>query len=309
MNLPKEVTLLEVGLRDGLQNEARLLTVDEKLSLIAALEAAGHRFIQVGTFVHPKAVPQMADTDEVFTRLVRRKGVEYSAAPIPNLRGLERAIACGCDCVRISVSLSTGHNQKNFNCTPAQTLKGFEAVIRKAAEHNIKVGAGLMMAFGSPWEGEIPLPQIREMMDIYMDWGLTDEISLADTSGMGTPGRVYRVCSQLLDTYPQVKSWTLHLHDTRGTGLANLLAGMQAGVTRFETAFAGLGGCPFVPGAAGNISTEDAAEMLGEMDIETGIDVDLAIAAGRRVEQLVGHLGDSHVLRAGRSCAIIQSTC
>lgn len=307
MNFPKTVELLEVGMRDGLQNEPQMLSADEKLSLIRELEQAGHRFIQVGTFVHPKAVPQMANTDEVFHRLVRKDGVEYSAAPIPNLRAMERAVACHCDCVRISVSLSVGHNLKNFNCTPAQTLKGFEAVIDRAAQSGVRVGAGLMMVFGSPWEGDIPLAQIREMLDLYMAMGLTDEINLADTSGMGTPDRIYSICSQLLDAYPQVKHWTLHLHNTRGTGLANMLAGMQAGVTRFETAFAGLGGCPFVPGAAGNISTEDAAEMLSRMGVKTGLDVERLLAAGRRVETLMGHPGDSYVLRAGRSCAILES--
>lgn len=307
MNLPKKVTLLEVGLRDGLQNEARLLTVGQKLSLIAELEDAGHRFIQVGSFVHPKAVPQMADTDAVFAQMVRRPGVEYSAAPIPNMRAIERAAACGCDCVRISVSLSAGHNLKNFNRMPQETLAGFEEVIRYAQTHNIRIGGGLMMAFGSPWEGEIALSQIRAMLDMYMAFGLTDEINLADTSGMGTPDGVYRVCGALLSEYPQVKNWTLHLHNTRGAGLANMLAGMQAGITRFETAFAGLGGCPFVPGAAGNISTEDAAEMLDRMGIETGLDVDRLVAVGRRVEQWVGHAGDTYILKAGRSSAIMDA--
>lgn len=306
MKVPQKVTLLEVGLRDGLQNEQQILDASDKLSLITELEKAGHRYIQVGSFVHPKAVPQMADTDEVFAQLIQTPGIEYSAAPIPNLRAIERAIACNCKNVRIAVSLSQAHNLKNFNKTPQETLLGFKDIIQRAKECDVNVGAGLMMAFGSPWEGDIPLSEIRDMIDLYISLGLVDEINLADTSGMGTPDRVYQICSTLLSEYPQIKNWTLHLHNTRGTGLANMLAGMLAGVTRYETAFAGLGGCPFVPGAAGNIATEDAAEMLSRMGIETGLDVDRLITIGRQVEQLVTHTGNSCVLRAGRSNAIFN---
>lgn len=310
MNLPKKVQILEVGMRDGLQNiKDVLLSVEQKLLIIEGLEQAGHKNIQIGSFVHPKAVPQMKNTDEVFQQMNRKAGVEYSAAPIPNLRALDRGIACGCDTMRLAVSVSRAHNMKNYNCLPTDTIRGFREIINKALDNRVKLGAGLMMAFGSPWEGEIPISLIEEMIDVFIDYGLTNEINLSDTSGMAVPTRVYQTCVHLKERYPQVENWTLHLHNTRGTGLTNMFAGMQAGVSRFETAFAGFGGCPFVPNAAGNISTEDAVHMLQEMGIETGIDIDKQIQLSQTVERMVGLKGESFVMRAGPNKDLLAQIC
>ena len=299
MYYPERVEIIEVGLRDGIQKEKKILSVDEKLKLIHAIEDSGVKYIQVGSFVHPKAVPQMSNTDEVFRILKPKEGIEYSNSPIPNLRAFERSIACGCHYGRISVSVSYGHNMANFRCAPEVTLHGFEEIVKKAKACGYHLGTGLMMAFGSPWEGNIPLSEIKKYMDIYMNWGLTEEVMLADTAGLGNPALVYNTCHSLKEMYPQVKKWTLHLHNTRGNGIANMLAGIEAGVTRFETSFAGMGGCPFVPSAAGNISTEDAVYTLEEMGIRTGIDIDKSIKVGKLAEEMLEKKGDSYLIKAG----------
>lgn len=303
-SLKKCVTLCEVGLRDGLQNEKVLFTAAQKVGLIEALADAGHTVIEVGSFMHPAKVPAMANTDEVFQLLRQRSGVEYRAM-VPNLRGVERAIACGCKKIRMSVSASRAHNLANFNCAPEDTVSGFADICQKAGDHQMEAAGGIMMAFGSPWEAEIPPDDIRTLVETYLSLGIR-EISLADSAGLAAPDKIYQVCSMLRGQYPQVERWVLHLHNTRGMGMANLLAGIKAGFTHFDTSFAGLGGCPFIPGAAGNLSTEDALHMLDLMEVETGIDLDRVIGLGKQVAEMVGHRADSYVLRAGKSKDLIR---
>ena len=303
MELVQNVILCEVGPRDGLQNEKKLLTVEEKVELIEGVAKAGFPVIEVGSFVHPKAVPQMADTDEVFQNLKRKEGVEYRAL-VANLKGVERAAACGCKKVKLNVSASKAHNLANLNRTPAETVEGFYGCMDAARSVGIEVSGSISMAFGSPWDREIPLSDVKEIVDAYLAVGVT-EISLSDASGQAYPTQVYQICTDMAKTYPQV-AWWLHFHNTRGLGIANIMAGMQAGFTRYDSAFAGVGGCPFVPVAAGNVSTEDVVHMCDEIGIKTGVDLDQAMKVSRQLVQLLNHGTDSYLLRAGKSSDLIS---
>lgn len=303
MNLVKAITLCEVGPRDGLQNEKVVLPAAQKAALIDAAADAGFPVIEVGSFVSPKAVPQMATTDEVFSLIHRRPGTEYRAL-VANARGVERAVKCGCTKVKLNVSASRAHNLANLNRTPEETISGFQACIDVASANGIAVSGSISMAFGSPWDREIPLSDVFSIAEAYLKIGVT-EISLSDASGQAYPTQVYDICTEVARRFPQV-SWWLHFHNTRGLGIANIMAGMEAGFTRFDTSFAGVGGCPFVPGAAGNVATEDVLHMCDEMGIHTGIDLDKAMEISRSVVSSVGHSTDSYLLRAGKSKDLIR---
>ncbi|HIR45774.1 MAG TPA: hydroxymethylglutaryl-CoA lyase [Candidatus Ventrisoma faecale] len=303
MKLVKKIRLCEVGPRDGLQNEKNIVSTEDKIALIDELSRAGFPVIEVGSFVSPRAVPQMADTDEVFKGIEKKEGVEYRAL-IANVKGVERAIACGCTKVKLNVSASVAHNLANLNRTPAQSVAGFQAAVDRAKEAGIGISGSISMAFGSPWDREIPLKDVKDIVDAYLSVGIR-EISLSDASGMAYPTQVYSICTEMRRQYPQV-DWWLHFHNTRGLGIANILAGMQAGFSQFDSSFAGVGGCPFVPGAAGNVATEDVVHLCEEAGVETGIDLDRVMEVGRRVAQLVGHSTDSYLLRAGKSKDLIR---
>ena len=303
MKLVKKIRLCEVGPRDGLQNEKNIVSTEDKIALIDELSRAGFPVIEVGSFVSPRAVPQMADTDEVFKGIEKKEGVEYRAL-IANVKGVERAIACGCTKVKLNVSASEAHNLANLNRTPAQSVAGFQAAVDRAKEAGIGISGSISMAFGSPWDREIPLKDVKDIVDAYLSVGIR-EISLSDASGMAYPTQVYSICTEMRRQYPQV-DWWLHFHNTRGLGIANILAGMQAGFSQFDSSFAGVGGCPFVPGAAGNVATEDVVHLCEEAGVETGIDLDRVMEVGRRVAQLVGHSTDSYLLRAGKSKDLIR---
>lgn len=303
MHLVDQIRLCEVGPRDGLQNEKTMLSTQEKIQLIDAIAQAGFPVIEVGSFVSPKAVPQMANTDEVFQGITRKEGVEYRAL-IANLKGVERAISCGCTKVKLNVSASVAHNLANLNRTPAQTIAGFAQCVERAADAGIGISGSISMAFGSPWDKEIPIQDVKDVVDAYLAVGIR-ELSLSDASGMAYPSQVYDMCQEMRRCYPQV-DWWLHFHNTRGLGIANILAGMQAGFTQFDTSFAGVGGCPFVPGAAGNVASEDVLHMCEEMHIATGVDLDQVLEISRRIQSLVGHSTDSYLLRAGKSKDLIR---
>ena len=304
MNLPEKVSVCEVGLRDGLQNEKVIPTTDDKLELLKACIDAGYRVIEVGSFMHPKKVPQMADTDELLKRIGNVEGVELRAL-IPNVRGVQRAIDCGCKKVKLNVSASRMHNLKNLNRTPEESVAGFADCVELAKKNNIAISGSISMPFASPWEGRTPVEDVDAIIEAYLKVGI-DEISLSDASGQAVPNQVYDLCTHVREKYTQA-TWWLHFHNTRGAAMANILAAMQAGMTQFDTSFGGLGGCPFVPGAAGNISSEDVINMLDEMGIATGVDVLKVMAISRKVSELLGHGMDSYVLRAGRSKDLIAS--
>ena len=301
MRWPDAIAICEVGPRDGLQIEKTLLSTDRKIELIEMSAEAGTKMIEIGSFVHPKAVPQMADTDEVARRIKRKEGVEYRAL-IMNLKGLMRAEAAGIVKAKLTVSASRSHSLKNLNKTPEEAMAGFREVADYAFAHGIALSGAISTAFGCPFEGRVPLDQVMKVASGFFDIGIR-EISLSDTTGMATPRQVYEACRRARDLFPEV-AWNLHFHNTRGAGLANVVAGMQAGVGRYDSSFAGLGGCPFAPGASGNIATEDLVHMCDEMGVGTGIDLDKLISLGRYIQELVGHQTDSFVLKAGKSSDI-----
>lgn len=303
MNLPNKVTICEVGPRDGLQNEDKILSVEEKIEIIDALSDAGYKVIEVGSFMSPKAVPQMASTDEVFKGINRHDGVEYRAL-IANVKGVERAIDCGCRKVKMNVSASRAHNLANLNMTPEESVAKFKDVVDMALANGLEISGSISMPFGSPWEHNIPIEDVKTIVKAYLDVGI-NEISLSDASGMAVPNQVFEMCTELKKEFPQVK-WILHFHNTRGVGNANILAGLEAGVTWFDSSFGGLGGCPFVPGAAGNVISEDVIHMLNEMKIETGIDLDKAINVAKRMREIVAHDLPGYILKAGKSSDLIR---
>jgi hydroxymethylglutaryl-CoA lyase len=296
--LPSEIRLCEVGLRDGLQNEPKILTTEEKLKLAEGLINAGFKVIELGSFMSPKAVPQMADTDELFRHFNNVEGVELRAL-VANKKGVERAINCGCGKIKLNVSASKKHNLANINKTPEETVAGFAENVDLALENGLEVSGSISMPFGSPWEGVIPIKDVEEIVEAYLRVGIK-EISLSDAAGVATPRQVYDICSSMQKKYPDVK-WWLHFHNTRGMAMANILASMEAGITNFDSSLGGFGGCPFVPGAAGNVSTEDVVHMMDEMGIKTGIDILKLIELSRNLQDMLGNEGDSYILKAGRT--------
>lgn len=303
MKLPEKVIFCEVGLRDGLQNECKMLTTDDKIEILNKITDAGFKIIEVGSFVSPKAVPQMADTDELFKRANLKEDVEYRAL-IANIKGVQRAIDCGCKKVKLNVSASRSHNLANLNMTPEESVAGFKDCVELARKNNIEISGSISMPFGSPWEKEIPIEDVKKIVEAYLRVGI-DEISLSDAPGLANPKQVYEMCLEMKKSYPNVR-WILHFHNTRGLGIANILSAMMAGITTFDGAFGGLGGCPFIPGAAGNVCTEDVLHMLYEMGVETGINLDKAIEISRYVREKVGHNLDSYVLVAGKADELIK---
>ncbi|SBW10164.1 Pyruvate carboxyltransferase [uncultured delta proteobacterium] len=294
---PAKVTICEVGLRDGIQNETKILSVEEKLALLDAVVASGIRVVEIGSFVHPKAVPQMANTGELAKAMKRAEGVEYRVL-VPNLKGLERAHDAGITKAKLTVSVSETHCMANFNQTPLQMMEGFKPCVEFAAKNGIAISGALSSAWGCAWEGKIPAAQIEKITRAFLDLGIT-ELSLSDATGMANPRHIYELGGYMRKTFPQV-TWVLHLHNTRGMALACATAALQAGITVFDGAFAGFGGCNFIPDASGNVATEDLIHMLHEMNVDTGVDLVRAMETGRLAESLLGHRGDSYVLRAGR---------
>jgi len=283
--LPERVTLYEVGPRDGLQNESARLSTDDKLRLLDALADAGLTRIELGSFVRPDWIPQLADTDELARRVRRRPGVRH-AALVPNRTGLERALAAGLREVAVFMSASESHNQKNTNKSIAQSLEHFGEIVPAAKQRGLFVRAYLSTVFGCPYEGKVDPARALEISRELRAIGC-DEISLGDTIGIGNPRQTREVVELLSRDLP-VSMLALHMHDTHGTALANCLAGMELGVTILDTSIGGMGGCPYAPGAAGNLATEDLASMLLDMGIETGIDLDKLIDAGALAQELVG---------------------
>ena len=299
MDLVSEVLIEDEALRDGLQIETRLFSVEEKLALVEAIADAGVRRIQVGSFVHPKWVPQMANTDELFARLPARAGVTYTAL-ILNEAGLDRALAVKASHLSMSVSASESHSRKNTNKGVDEALAGMLPTIERALTAGIGVRAGIQSALGCGFEGRIPVDRVLSIARAYSALGVS-EINIADTAGLSNPKWTYEVCARVADVIAPGIRLSLHLHDTRGLGIANMVAGLQAGVAIFDAAVGGLGGCPFIPAATGNIATEDAVFALEEMGIRTGIDWrklgpvtrSLETTLGRTLPSRLAHLAEA----------------
>jgi hydroxymethylglutaryl-CoA lyase len=294
---PARIRICEVGLRDGLQNEKRLFSIEEKLRLLDAVVASGIKIIEIGSFVNPKAVPAMADTDQLCRQIHKQAGVEYRAL-VANLKGVERAHQAGITKVKLTVSASEAHCRSNLNKTPAEVIAGFASCVAYAEQHDLNVSGAISTAFGCPFEGKVKVEQVDRVVRDFLRLGVT-ELSLSDTTGMANPKQAYELGHYMINTFPEVR-WVMHFHNTRGMALANIIAGIQAGITTFDGAFAGLGGCPFAPGASGNVATEDVIHMLHEMGIATGINLEAAMATARMAQEMVGHQTESFVLKAGR---------
>ncbi len=273
--------IFEVGPRDGLQNEDALLSVDQKLELIERLVRAGNTDIEIGSFVHPKWVPQMADTDEVARRLERVDGVRYWAL-VPNQRGLERALQAGVDHVATFMSSSESHNQSNLNRSIAQSLADLEESIATAVAEGCEVRAYISTVFGCPFEGEVDFDRVMDIADKLLGFG-ADLVSLGDTIGAGIPPQVERDCRRALEAFGPERV-ALHLHDTQGTGLVNAYVAWQVGMRQFDCAVGGTGGCPYAPGAAGNLGSEDLIHLFETMDVATGVDLDQVLATSTWLE-------------------------
>jgi len=293
------VILEEESLRDGLQSEPKILTLEEKLSLFRLLADAGVRRIQVGSFVHPKVVPQMADTDALIGRVKDDAPDVLLTGLILNDRGLDRALNSGLTHVSMSVSVSDTHSRKNVRRTAREALQSMCGLIRKAVDSGLSVRAGAQCAFGCVYEGAIPEDIVIEALAAMAEAG-AGELNLADTTGMANPVQVKRLVEKTTTAIPG-RAVSLHLHDTRGLGLANMVAGFEAGVKIFDVATGGLGGCPYVKGAAGNIPTEDAVNLFNEIGIETGIDLDALCRAVRRYETVL------EKSLPGRMCRVLKA--
>ena len=288
---PSRVTIHEVGPRDGLQNESARLPVDAKVRLVEALAGAGLSRIEIGSFVRAEWIPQLADTDEVAQRAVRIPGVRASAL-VPNRHGLERALAAGLREVAVFMSASESHNQKNTNKSIAASLDLFGDIVPQALHSGLTVRAYLSTVWGCPYEGAVDPMRAFQLARELRDIGCR-EVSLGDTIGVGNPLQTRRILELFLGGKGSVKplareELALHLHDTNGTALANALVGYEMGIAIFDTAIGGLGGCPYAPGAAGNLATEDLAGMLSDMEVETGVDLDKLVDAGLLAQQLIG---------------------
>lgn len=296
MRWPPRVTVCEVGPRDGFQIEPDFIPTAVKVEVVDLLTEAGVPRIEVTSFVHPKVVPQLRDAEEVMARIRRRPSTRY-AALVPNDKGAVRAVDAGVDAIHTVVSASESHNLANVNMTVAESIAKLRAVMQVAERAGVHVGCGISTAFGCPFEGEVPLARLEGVVAQLVDIGAR-AIGLADTTGMANPRQVGQVCEHLMARFSGVE-WTLHTHDTRAMAIPNILAALDAGVTHVDASIGGLGGCPFAPGASGNVCSEDLVHCLHAMGIETGIDLDRLVAVSRRVQEIVGRTLPGQVLKAG----------
>jgi hydroxymethylglutaryl-CoA lyase len=302
----KKVHIMEVGPRDGFQSEKQFVPTATKIKVINALSRTGVPAIQVTSFVHPKAIPQFVDAEDVVAGIDIVAGVSYSAL-VPNMRGLERVrpFRGRIDTVNLMLSVTESHNSANGNRSIEETLEEIAGMTKVVREEGFTVTGSMICALGCPFEGQVPVETLEEIAGRYVELGIT-AISIADTIGVANPKLVYDVVSHLVGKYPEV-TWNMHLHNTRDMALANTLAALEAGVSRFDGGIAGLGGCPYAPGATGNIATEDMVNMLDGMGIETGIDLDKLLAVARMHEEFIPHNLDSALLRAGRGNVLLPA--
>ncbi|KMM79901.1 hydroxymethylglutaryl-CoA lyase [Pseudomonas deceptionensis] len=295
MNLPTHVRLIEVGPRDGLQNEATPISVADKVQLVDALTDAGLGYIEVGSFVSPKWVPQMAGSAEVFAQIRRKPGVVYGALA-PNLRGFEDAVAAGVKEVAVFAAASEAFSQRNINCSISESLARFVPIIEAAKLHGITVRGYVSCVLGCPYEGNVSAHQVAAVAKELYAMGCY-EVSLGDTIGTGTPTATRAMFEAVTADVPREKL-AGHFHDTYGQALVNIYASLQEGIAVFDSSIAGLGGCPYAKGASGNVATEDVLYMLNGMGIETGIDMDKLLLAGEHICSVLGRVTGSRVARA-----------
>ena len=292
----KEVKITEVGPRDGFQSEKTILKTEDKIDIINNLIEAGFPRIEVSSFVSPKAIPQLADAEKILNK-VNRSSQTTLAALVPNARGALRAVEAKLDEIVVFLSASESHNKKNVNRSVKESLLGFKEIADIAGKNNIPIQGDIATAFGCPFEGNISPKKLADISKEYKLMGFKG-VTLGDTTGMATPPVVIDAINAIRNNVPDFNI-TLHFHNTRGVGLANVMSGLNLGITDYESCFGGMGGCPFAPNATGNICSEDLIYLLHEMGIETGIDLDKIISIAKKVENLVGHKLPGQVMRAG----------
>jgi hydroxymethylglutaryl-CoA lyase len=299
--MPAAVRIREVGPRDGIQSEKAMVPTAKKVELIDALSRTGLRYIEAVSFVSPKAIPQMADARAVWEGMTRDPEVFYSAL-VPNRKGAETAAEVGADGMQVFIAASESYNLRNVHKSVQDSLNDVAEVVAVGREAGIPVEGTISTAFGSPYEGDVPPARVVEVARWMTDEGI-DTISFGDTTGMGTPRRVRDVVSALRAELPDLEL-NMHFHDTRGTGLANVITALEMGIDYFDSSIGGMGGSPYAVGATGNISTEDLVHMLNDMEIDTGIDLDALLQAGRVAQDLIGAELPSKVLKAGPRSAV-----
>jgi hydroxymethylglutaryl-CoA lyase len=295
MGLPERVTIVDVGPRDGLQNEAVPVSTADKVALVHALQEAGLREIEVTSFVSPKWVPQMADNAAVMAGVSRRPGVRYSVLT-PNMKGFEGALPCRPDEIVVFAAASEAFSRRNINCSIAESIERFEPVVQAARAQGIKVRGAISCAVGCPYQGEVSAQEVERVVRLMKAIGV-HHCGVADTIGVGTPRRVQAAMEQALRHFP-LEEVSGHFHDTYGQALANIYACLELGIHHFDTSVAGLGGCPYAKGATGNVATEDVVFMLDGLGIETGIDLDRLVDAGAAITRVLGRPPVSRVARA-----------
>ncbi|MCH9648124.1 MAG: hydroxymethylglutaryl-CoA lyase [Deltaproteobacteria bacterium] len=296
MSLPKRVQIVEVGPRDGLQAEDRFIPTELKIQLLEELAAAGLSQIEITSFVHPRVIPQMVDAVEVMTAAHQLGGVQRISL-VPNLKGAQRALEAGTQELRLVACVTETYNRRNVGLTVAQSLEVFGEIFALAEPRGVAVAAVLAATFGCPFEGLVEESRVVDLARQFAQRG-SAQIGLADSAGLGNPVQVRSLVQSVQEALPEMPLW-LHFHDTRGLGIANALAGLEAGVTTFDTSFGGLGGCPIIKGATGNIATEDLVYALQTMGVETGVDLDRLRRASQRLARFLGRKLPSRVLAAG----------
>ena len=299
----KKININEVGVRDGFQIERDFIPTETKIAIIDQLTATGLAKVEATSFVHPKFVPNMADAETVLREIVRRDGVQISAIT-PNLKGMERALACHAvggkiDEMNLFMSASETHNLANVKRTTDQSLADFAVMVPMAKAAGIKVNGCVSTSFGCPFEGRVDEGRVMMFAEKYLALGF-DGITFADTTGMANPRQVARMMHDARRRFPDIDI-TLHFHNTRGMGLANVVAGIDAGITRYDASIAGLGGCPYAPGATGNICTEDLVNMLDDMGVFSGVSLDLLLAVAVKIPAVVGHDVAGQIIKAGKT--------
>ncbi|MBV4551413.1 hydroxymethylglutaryl-CoA lyase [Pseudomonas sp. SWRI102] len=295
----QRLIIQEVSPRDGLQIEPVWVETADKINLINELSLCGFSRIEAGSFVSPKAIPALRDGEQVFQGIKRHADVIYVAL-IPNLKGAQRAIQANADELNLVLSASQSHNQANMRMTREQSLAAFDEVVSLARDSTVRLNGTVATTFGCPFEGHIDEDVVMRLVEAYLELGVQG-ITLADTTGMANPRQVYRLVQRLLGQMP-ASAITLHFHNTRGLGLSNVLAAYEAGARRFDASLGGLGGCPFAPGASGNICTEDLVNLCDEMGITTGVDLQHLLTLSRTLPSLLGHDLPGQVVKAGRNC-------
>ena len=296
--MSRTVEISEVGLRDGLQIERNFVPTEKKIALVDALSKTGLKKIEITGFVHPKVIPQLADAEAVATGIRREPGVRYGAF-IPNVRGAERAIAAGIDDLKVGVAVSDSFNRLNVRMTTEEGMKAIDDIAAAAKGTQSRLVGAIATAFGCPYEGPMPRERMHRMMAQLLGHG-SPIVYLADTTGVANPDRIRRTVEDLQKAFPDAVLG-LHLHNTRGIGIANALAGLDSGIRHFEGSIGGLGGCPFAPRAVGNICTEDFVHMAHEMGIDTGIDLDALIAAAQIAQDALGRTLPGMVMKSGKA--------